>query len=60
MKFTLWMPSDDGTGEPISLAQIERHGPVVAASLGLKLAAESKALLSVAQRALVQAQFRDI
>ncbi len=58
MKFTLWMPSDDGAGEPISLAKIERHGPVVAASLGLKLA-ESKALLSAAQRALVQAQFRE-
>lgn len=58
MKFTVWMDSDDTAGEPIALAQIERHGPVAAAKLGLTLA-ESKDITSATQRALVQAQFRD-
>jgi hypothetical protein len=41
MRFTVWLQSDDGTGEPTVLAQIERSGPVTAATLGLTLV-ESK------------------
>ncbi len=58
MRFTVLMQSDDGTSEPTVLAQIDRSGPVTAATLGLTLA-ESKGMLAEAQRELVQAQFAE-
>ncbi len=57
MKFTILIQSGDDMTTPMVIGQIERTGPLQAATLGLTLA-ESKRLLAELQRELVTAQLR--
>ena len=58
MKFTILLENEDGSSAPVTLSQIERQGPLSAASLGLTVA-ESKSLLSSVQEGLVKSQFQE-
>ena len=55
MKFTILLKSEDDSSAPLMLSQIERTGPLNAATLGLTLA-ESKCLLANVQQELVESQ----
>jgi hypothetical protein len=56
MKFTILISSEDDSSTPMVVAQIERAGPLNAATLGLTIA-ESKCILSRVQEELVESQF---
>ena len=55
MKFTILLKSEDDSSAPLMVSQIERTGPLNAATLGLTLA-ESKRLLANVQQELVESQ----
>lgn len=55
MKFTILLKSEDDSTMPLIMTQIERTGPLKAATLGLTLA-ESKQLLARVQQELVESQ----
>ena len=55
MKFTILLQSEGGSSAPLMVSQIERTGPLNAATLGLTLA-ESKRLLANIQQELVESQ----
>lgn len=55
MKFTIMINSEDDSSAPLLVAQIERTGPLNAATFGLTLA-ESKCLLANVQQELVESQ----
>ena len=55
MKFTLLLKGEDNSIAPLAVSQIERTGPLKAATLGLTLA-ESKSLLATVQQELVESQ----
>ncbi len=55
MKFTVSIKSHDSGAECVTVAELDRSGPVSAASLGMTLA-EAKKLLRQVQRHLVQSQ----
>jgi hypothetical protein len=57
MKFTILLKSEDDSSAPLMVSQIERTGPLNAATLGLTLA-ESKNLLSRVQEEIVESQFQ--
>ena len=57
MIFTLLLKNEDNSTLPLMVSEIERTGPLTAATLGLTLA-ESKRLLTEIQHELVQAQLR--
>ena len=58
MKFTILLKSEDDSSAPLMLSQIERTGPLNAATLGLTLA-ESKCLLANVQQELVESQVQN-
>ena len=58
MKFTILLKNVDDSSAPLIVSQIERTGPLNAATLGLTLA-ESKSLLSRVQEELVESQFQE-
>jgi hypothetical protein len=55
MKFTLLLKGEGDSTAPLAVSQIERTGPLRAATLGLTLA-ESKSLLATVQQELVESQ----
>lgn len=55
MKFTILLKSEDDSSAPLMVSQIERTGPLNAATLGQTLA-ESKCLLANVQQELVESQ----
>jgi hypothetical protein len=55
MKFTILLQSEGDSSAPLTVSQIERTGPLTAATLGLTLA-ESKCLLANIQQELVESQ----
>ena len=55
MKFTILLKSEDDSSAPLMVSQIERTGPLNAATLGLTLA-ESKCLLANVQQELAESQ----
>ncbi len=55
MKFTILLQSEGDSSAPLMVYQIERTGPLNAATLGLTLA-ESKGLLTRLQQELVESQ----
>ena len=55
MKFTLLLKNEDDSSTPLIVSEIERTGPLTAATLGLTLA-DSKNLLAKVQQELVEAQ----
>jgi hypothetical protein len=57
MKFTILLKSEDDSSAPLMVSQIERKGPLNAATLGLTLA-ESKRLLANVQQELVESQIQ--
>jgi hypothetical protein len=57
MKFTILINSEDDSSAPLMVAQIERTGPLNAATLGLTLP-ESKCLLANVQKELVASQLQ--
>ncbi len=57
MKFTVLIHSEDDSSAPSMVAQIERTGPLNAATFGLTLA-ESKSLLANVQKELVESQLQ--
>ena len=58
MKFTILLESEDDSSAPLLVAEIERTGPLNAATLGLTIT-ESKNLLSRVQEELVNSQFQE-
>lgn len=57
MKFTLLLKNENDSSEPVIVSEIERTGPLNAASLGLTIA-ESKCLLANIQKELVESQLQ--
>ena len=55
MKFTIFLKNEDDSSAPLIVSQIERTGPLNAATLGMTLA-ESKCLLANVQKELVESQ----
>jgi hypothetical protein len=59
MKFTILLQSEGDSSAPLTVSQIERTGPLNAATLGLTLA-ESKCLLANVQKEFVESQLHCI
>ncbi len=57
MKFTILLKNEDDSTEPMTVSQIERKGPLTAATFGLTLA-ESKQVLAKVQQEFVEAQLQ--
>ena len=57
MKFTILLKSEDDSTAPLMVSQIERTGPLQAATLGLTIT-ESKRLLSTVQKELIETQLQ--
>ena len=57
MKFTILLNSEDDSTTPLIVSQIERTGPLQAATLGLTLT-ESKHILAKVQKELVETQLQ--
>jgi hypothetical protein len=57
MKFTILLKHEDNSTTPLTVSQIERTGPLNAATLGLTLA-ESQQVLAKVQQHFVEAQLQ--
>jgi len=57
MKFTILLKCEEDSSAPLIVSQIERTGPLNAATLGLTLA-ESKCLLTGVRQKLAETQFQ--